>query len=487
MKRQNQEKLITSFLANNTLIPEDLVTASAEGIEVFNPANNDSLGRVKSFGKEKTQELIKHSENSLHDWQQIGAYRRAEVLHAWANLIEKNAEDLAKIITLEQGKPITEARAEINYAKSFVTWFAEEGKRHYGEVIPPCKDGTRMLTMRQPIGVSAAITPWNFPCAMITRKASAALAAGCSMIVRPADETPFSAIALQSLAEQAGIPKGVLSTIVGQPEPIVDALTQSEKVRALSFTGSTKIGKLITEKCANTLKKVSMELGGHAPFIVLEDADIDAAVDGVIAAKFATSGQDCLAVNKCFVHSRLYAEFVTKVTKQVSKLVVGDGMNENTDIGPLISMAAINKCQEHVDDALSKGAKLHVGGSSSEQGKQYFLPTVICDVNERMLIRQEETFGPVLAITPFNDTETLVNEANNTPYGLAAYIYGSSMRNLWKISEALEYGMVALNTPSMTGPPIPFGGFKQSGLGREGSKYGLDEYTELKYICLGNM
>jgi succinate-semialdehyde dehydrogenase len=408
-------------------------------------------------------------------------------LHLWAALIYQNKEDLAVIITLEQGKPIQESRAEIDYAKSFISWFAEEGKRHYGEVIPSSKEHTRMLTIRQPIGVTAAVTPWNFPCAMITRKASAALAAGCGMLVRPADETPFSALALQVLAEQAGIPSTILTTVTGQAEPIVTEFAENPTVRAMSFTGSTRVGKLITEQCASTLKKVSMELGGHAPFIVLEDADLEHAVQGVIDAKFATSGQDCLAVNKCFVHERLYQAFLSKVATRVEALVVGNGLDEGIDIGPLISQNAVDKCQKQVDDALQKGATLHCGGSHTEHGQQYFAPTLLSNVTSEMLIFQEETFGPVLAVSSFYDTQQLVKQSNDTPYGLAAYIYGSDQSNLWRLAEQLEYGMIAVNTPSMTGPPIPFGGVKQSGLGREGSKYGLDEYSEIKYMCLGNI
>jgi succinate-semialdehyde dehydrogenase len=478
---------IIACLKNKKLLPTSSINDVFPKLNVYNPATDALIGQVRNFTKEETQQKIEACQQSLSEWQALGPYSRGDILHLWATLIYQNREDLATIITLEQGKPIQEARAEIDYAKSFISWFAEEGKRHYGEVIPSSKKGTRMLTIRQPIGVTAAVTPWNFPCAMITRKASAALAAGCGMLVRPADETPFSALALQVLAEQAGIPATILTTVTGQAEPIVNEFTENPTVRAMSFTGSTRVGKLITQQCATTLKKVSMELGGHAPFIVLEDADLEHAVQGVIAAKFATSGQDCLAVNKCFVHQSLYPEFLSKVAKRVEALVVGNGLDEGIDIGPLISQNAVKKCQEQVDDALIKGAILHCGGSSAAHGKQYFSPTLLSNVTSEMLIFQEETFGPVLAISSFNDTQQLIEQSNDTPYGLAAYIYGSDQSKLWRLSEQLEYGMVAINTPSMTGPSIPFGGIKQSGLGREGSKYGLDEYSEIKYMCLGNI
>ncbi|MEP1384847.1 MAG: NAD-dependent succinate-semialdehyde dehydrogenase [Paraglaciecola sp.] len=478
---------IIACLKNKKLLPTSSISDVFPKFNVYNPATDALLGQVRDFTKEETQQKIKACQKSLSEWQSLGPYSRGDILHLWATLIYQNREDLATIITLEQGKPIQEARAEIDYAKSFISWFAEEGKRHYGEVIPSSKQGARMLTIRQPIGVTAAVTPWNFPCAMITRKASAALAAGCSMLVRPADETPFSALALQVLAQQAGIPASILTTVTGQAEPIVNEFTESPTVKAMSFTGSTRVGKLITEQCAGTLKKVSMELGGHAPFIVLEDADLELAVQGVIDAKFATSGQDCLAVNKCFVHQSLYQEFLSKVATKVEALVVGNGLDEGIDIGPLISQNAVDKCQTQVGDALKKGATLHCGGSSTEHGKQFFSPTLLSNTTPEMLIFQEETFGPVLAVSSFNDTPQLIEQSNNTPYGLAAYIYGSDQSKLWHLAEQLEYGMIAVNTPSMTGPPIPFGGIKQSGLGREGSKYGLDEYSEIKYVCLGNI
>jgi len=485
--RKAEASPILSHIKNCSLLKTEFAKHLHAETPVTNPATGEVLGDVVNMGAAETIAAIEKAEAALDEWQELGAYRRAEVLHKWADLMVENKEDLAIIMTLEQGKPITEARGEIDYALSFLRWFADEGKRHYGETIPSHKDGARMLTIRQPIGVTAAITPWNFPSAMITRKAGAALAAGCSMIVRPASETPFSAIALQNLADEAGIPAGVFSVVIGQPRPITAELMASDKVRALSFTGSTGVGKLLTSQSSETMKKVSMELGGHAPFIVLSDANMDAAVDGVMGAKFATSGQDCLAVNKCFVHESLYDEFCERVTAKTKVLQVSVGMDESAEIGPLMNQNAVKKCQEHVEDAVRLGASVGCGGERLPLGDLFFAPTVLTDVTPDMAIRKEETFGPVLPISKFTSVADVIQQANDTPYGLAAYVYGSDIAALWHLGEKLEYGMVAVNTPSMTGPPIPFGGFKQSGLGREGSKHGLDEYSEIKYMCLGNM
>lgn len=481
---------LLTMIKNKSLIDLSSFNQTATFLTVNNPATGEFLGSVPNMGAEETVQAIEAGDEALPLWQEMGAYRRADILHKWADLMAKNKEDLAIIMTLEQGKPITEARGEVDYALAFFHWFAEEGKRHYGETIPSHKDGSRMLTFRQPIGVTAAITPWNFPCAMITRKAGAALAAGCSMVVRPASETPFSAVALYNLAVEAGIPTGVFSVIIGEPEPISGELMKSDKVRALSFTGSTRVGKLLTRLSADTMKKVSMELGGHAPFIVLADADIDAAIDGVMGAKFATTGQDCLAVNKCFVHESLYNEFCARVVEKVKALKVGNGMSEDTEIGPLMSQDAVAKCAEHVADAKAKGAMIACGGERLDSpvgADLFFAPTVLTGVTTEMLIHAEETFGPILPISSFSEISEVIALANDTPYGLAAYVYGRDIAALWHLGEKLEYGMVAVNTASMTGPQIPFGGFKQSGLGREGSKHGLDEYTEIKYMCLGNM
>lgn len=478
---------IASSLDNRALVDLGLASHDAGCFDVTNPATGALLGIVPDLGAAAAVEAIAAAGAALAEWQDIGAGRRGAILSAWAQLIRDNGEDLAIIMTLEQGKIIREARHEVEYAASFLDWFSEEGRRHYGETIPSHKDGARLVTFRQPIGIAAAITPWNFPAAMITRKAGAALAAGCALIVRPARETPFTAIALANLARTAGIPEGIFTMLTGKAEPIVGELMANEKIRALSFTGSTDVGKLLTAQCAHTLKKVSMELGGHAPFIVLGDANLDAAIDGVIDAKFATSGQDCLAVNKCFVHASLYDEFCRRVVARVSELIVGDGMEASVDVGPLISRAAVDKCHAHVTDALSKGARLGCGGKSLPLGENYYAPTVLFDVTADMAIQSEETFGPVLPISRFTDVAAMIEAANDCAYGLAAYVYGRDMGVLWRLGEQLEYGMVAVNTASMTGAPIPFGGMKQSGLGREGGRHGLDEYSEIKYMCLGNI
>lgn len=478
---------IQSQLDDVSLVECTWSTSNLPKFPVNNPATGAFLGEAPNLGAAETEKVIADAQVAQAAWCELGAYRRADCLHAWADLMAANKSDLARIMTLEQGKPISEAASEIDYALSFLHWFAEEAKRQYGETMPSHKDGARLLTIRQPVGVAAAVTPWNFPSAMITRKAGAALAAGCSMIVRPASETPFSAIALKQLAMRAGIPDGVFTVITGSAQPITSALMASDVVRAISFTGSTDIGKLLTQQSADTLKKVSMELGGHAPFIVLPDADIDAAVDGIMAAKFATSGQDCLAVNKCFVHEALYSQISSLLVDRVENLKVGNGMQPDVDIGPLMSQKAVEKCEAHVEDAVLKGATLACGGERLLTGNRFYAPTVLLDVSPSMLISQEETFGPILPVSSFTDLSDVIQQANDTPYGLAAYIYGKDIKSLWTLSEKLEYGMIAVNTPSMTGPPVPFGGFKQSGLGREGSRYGLDDYTEIKYMCLGGM
>lgn len=478
---------IASRLANRALVDLGAASENVSCFDVTNPATGALLGTVPDLGAAAAATAIAAAEAALAKWQDMGVCRRGAILSAWAQSIRDNGEDLAVIMTLEQGKIIREARHEVEYAASFLDWFGEEAKRHYGELIPSHKDGARLVTFRQAIGIAAAITPWNFPAAMITRKAGAALAAGCAMIVRPARETPFTAIALANLARAAGIPEGIFTILTGRAEPIVGELMANEQIRALSFTGSTEVGKTLAAQSARTLKKVSMELGGHAPFIVLADADLDAAINGLINAKFATSGQDCLAVNKCFVHDSLYDEFCRQAVVRVSALVVGNGMDEGVDIGPLISRAAVDKCHAHVTDALTKGARLGCGGTRLPLGENYYAPTVLLDVTSDMAIQSEETFGPVLPISRFTDVAAMIEAANDCIYGLAAYVYGQDIGVLWRLGEQLEYGMVAVNTASMTGPPIPFGGVKQSGLGREGSRYGLDEYSEIKYLCLGGI
>lgn len=454
---------------------------------VIDAATDRPLGSVPNMGARETEQAIEAAERAFPDWRRKTAWERGEILNAWGDLMATHKEDLAAIMVLEQGKPLDEARGEIDYARSFLHWFAEEGKRQYGEMIPTHVTGSRLQVTRAPIGVTAAITPWNFPSAMITRKAAAALAAGCPMIVRPAEETPFSATALAKLAQEAGVPKGVFQIITGDPEPIAGALMDAKSVRAISFTGSTKVGKILTEQSAKTVKKVSMELGGHAPFVVFDDADLDKAVDGAVKAKMATTGQDCLAVNRILVQQGLYEKFCETFAEAIGAMRVGSGFEEGVELGPLMNAGAVEKCVAHVQDAKSKGGRILTGGGRHEAGALFFQPTVIADLTRDMAIWKEETFGPVAPVMAFETEEEAIELANDTDYGLAAYLYTEGLNRSHRVSEALDYGMVAVNTPKMTGPPIPFGGVKESGLGREGSRHGLDEYSEIKYVCFGGV
>jgi succinate-semialdehyde dehydrogenase len=451
---------------------------------VRNPATGEWLGSVAAGGAAEARDAIDAAQRAWPAWRALLPDARGAVLRKWADLMRKASEDLALIMTLEQGKPLAESRYEIEYAAGFLDWFAEEGRRAYGETIPSHKPQRRLMTIRQPIGVTAAITPWNFPSAMITRKAGAALAAGCPMIVRPADETPFSALALAVLAERAGMPAGVFNVITGDPRAIAGVLTESPVVRALSFTGSTEVGKILLKQSADSVKKVSLELGGHAPFIVFDDVSAERAAKLALGAKFATSGQDCLAANRIIVQRRLYPQFVEAFSALVAKMKVGNGLEPNVDIGPLMNESAVVRCEQQVADALKHGAKLRVGGKRHEAGPLFMQPTVLADATREMVIWHDETFGPVAAIAPFDTEEEAIAIANDTQYGLAAYLCTNDLGRALRVGEALEYGMVAVNTDSFTGPPIPFGGWKQSGLGREGSKHGLDEYSEIKYLCL---
>lgn len=453
-------------------------------IPVRNPANGDWLGSVAAAGAEETQEAIAAAQRAWPAWRALTPDQRGRSLREWARLMRAGSEDLALIMTLEQGKPLAEARGEIEYAASFLDWFAEEGRRAYGETIPSHIPGRRLMTLRQPIGVVAAITPWNFPSAMITRKAGAAMAAGCPVIVRPADETPFSAIALAVLAERAGVPAGIFSVVTGDPRVIAQALTSNESVRAVSFTGSTEVGRSLLQQCADTVKRVSLELGGHAPFIVFEDADLETAVRLAVSAKFQTSGQDCLAANRILVQRDHYAQFVERFVELTQALRVGNGLEPGVQIGPLINERAVARCEQQVQDAVARGASLRLGGTRHKAGALFYAPTVLADTNAAMSIHREETFGPVAAILPFEQEADAVRIANDTIYGLAAYVCTRNLDRALRMSDALDYGMVAINTDRFTGPPIPFGGMKQSGLGREGSRHGLDEYTELKYVCI---
>jgi succinate-semialdehyde dehydrogenase len=451
---------------------------------VRNPATGEWLGSIASGGTEETMAAIEAARAAWPAWRALTPDARGAVLRKWAELMRAATEDLALIMTLEQGKPLAESRGEIAYAASFLEWFAEEGRRAYGETIPSHRPQRRLLTVRQPIGVTAAIAPWNFPSAMITRKAGAALAAGCPMIVRPADETPFSALALAVLAERAGMPAGVFSVVTGDSRTIAKVLTESKHVRALSFTGSTEVGKLLLRQCADSVKKVSLELGGHAPFIVFADFDVEQAAKLAVSAKFQTSGQDCLAANRIFVERSIYPRFLQAFTALTEQLKVANGLEPNVDIGPLMNEKAVAHCEQQIADALKKKARLLTGGKRHPAGALFMTPTVLADATSDMAIWREETFGPVAAIAPFDNEAEVIAAANDTEYGLAAYLLTHNLARTLRVSEALEYGMIAVNTAGFTGPPIPFGGHKQSGLGREGSKHGLDEYSEIKYICL---
>jgi len=456
-------------------------------VEVTNPADQAIIGRVPAMGVDETREAVDAAAEALPGWRALLPQERAEVLMRWFRLMLEHKEDLAQIMTAEQGKPLHESRGEIDYAASFIQWFAEEGKRVYGENIPSHLPDRHLMVVREPVGVTAAVTPWNFPSAMITRKAAAALGAGCPMIVRPASETPFSGLALAVLAERAGLPAGVFQVLTGSSRHIVGELCANPTVRALSFTGSTEVGRLLLAQGAATVTKMSMELGGNAPFIVFPDVDLDDAVQGAMDAKFQTSGQDCLAANRIFVHRDIYGEFVERFAEKVKALRVGAGTEPNVDIGPLIHHRALDKVQEHVDDAVGKGARLLAGGGQNERGGLFFQPTALADVTPEMNIFREETFGPVAAVMPFSGEDDVIALANDTEYGLTSYVYTRDMGRMMRMMRRLEYGMVAVNCVKVTGAPIPFGGVKQSGLGREGSRHGIEEYTELKYACIGGL
>ncbi len=462
-------------------------TSSNKTITVTNPADGSVLGTVPNLGDDKANQAIEAANKAFPAWSKMLAKDRAIILRRWADLMRKNKDDLALIMTLEQGKPLAESLGEIEYAASFFEWFGEEGKRAYGDTIPSHLQGSKMIVSKQPVGVAAAITPWNFPSAMITRKAGAALAAGCTIVVRPASETPFSALALAVLAEEAGVPKGVFSVITGDAIEISRTLCDSPIVRKISFTGSTEVGRILLEQASGNVKKMSMELGGHAPFIVFEDCDLDKAVKGAIGAKFATTGQDCLAVNRLYVHESIYDAFTKKYVAATKALKLGNGLEKDMDLGPLMNEKAVAKCEAHVADALNKGAKLLCGGARDAQGNLFYQATVLGDVTPDMDIYREETFGPVAPLIKFSDETDVIKAANDTIYGLAAYLYSDNIRRCHRVSDALEYGMVGVNTPKFTGASIPFGGVKQSGLGREGGHEGLSDYMETKYVCLGDL
>lgn len=459
----------------------------SEGLSVIDPAGGDHLVDVTACSLDDVDSAIEAASAAFLHWRETLPVERGDILRSWGRLMRDNARDLATIISAEQGKPLEESLGEISYAANFLDWFASEGERSYGETIPSHLKGGNLSVRMQPIGVTAAITPWNFPSAMIARKAGAALAAGCTMIVKPAPETPLSALALAKLAEEAGMPAGVLQVLPGEAAPLARRLLEHTDVRAFSFTGSTEVGRLLLTQSAATVKKASLELGGHAPFIVFGDSDLSQAVAGCISAKFATSGQDCLAANRIYVQRALYDRFIDQFADATSRLTVGHGLEPVIDIGPMTRPSVAEKCRQQIAQALSAGARLVCGGQDSPLGGNFVTPTVLADVTDDMLIAREETFGPVAAILPFDDESEVVRRANATEMGLAAYVYTNDLGRAMRLTDQLEYGMVAVNTPKFTGAPIPFGGWKQSGLGREGSRHGLMEYLEPKYVCFGNL
>ena len=452
-------------------------------IDVSNPFNSEIIGSVPSLTTDDVNDAVAASHEAQITWAAKTPKERAELLQKWADLIDANKEDLAIIMTAEQGKPLTESRGEVGYANSFIRWFAEEGKRVYGDVIPANQAQLRHVILKQPVGVCAAITPWNFPAAMITRKAAPALAAGCTMIIKPATETPFSALALVALAEQAGIPAGVIQVVTGKSSTIGDILTGDARIHKLSFTGSTEVGRTLMAQCAPTIKKLSLELGGNAPFIVFDDADLEKAAEGLIASKYRNAGQTCVCANRVYVQDSIKDKFLDVFVKKVAELNVGNGMDEGVDIGPLINKKALEKVQALLKDALDKGATLITGGSTNGASELTYNPTVITDISSDMDIAHEEIFGPIATIFTFKDEADVIRQANDTIYGLAAYFYSGSYARSWRVTEGLEYGIIGHNTGLISTEVAPFGGVKQSGFGREGSKYGIEEYVVTKYWC----
>ncbi|MFM0343497.1 NADP-dependent succinate-semialdehyde dehydrogenase [Paraburkholderia sp. RL17-347-BIC-D] len=455
--------------------------------EVKNPATGETIATVPRMGTAETRRAIDTANAAWPAWRATTAKQRAVILRKWHDLMMENADDLAKILTTEQGKPLAEAKGEIQYAASFLEWFAEEGKRVNGDTIPTPANDKRIVVTKEPIGVCAAITPWNFPAAMITRKVGPALAAGCPIIVKPAEATPLSALALAVLAERAGVPRGVFNVVTGEPKAIGAEMTGNPIVRKLSFTGSTPVGRLLMAQCAPTVKKVSLELGGNAPFIVFDDADLDAAVAGAIASKYRNSGQTCVCTNRFYVHDKVYDAFAEKLRVAVEQLKVGRGTEDGVTQGPLINEAAVLKVESHIEDALVKGARIVTGGKRHALGHGFFEPTVLADVTPAMKVARDETFGPLAPLFRFSSDEEVIRLANDTEFGLASYFYSRDIGRVWRVAEALEYGMVGINTGLISNEVAPFGGVKQSGLGREGSHYGIDDYVVIKYMCVGGI
>jgi|TARA_B110000977_G_scaffold45270_1_gene61564 succinate-semialdehyde dehydrogenase/glutarate-semialdehyde dehydrogenase len=460
---------------------------SKENISVNNPASLEEIGTVPKCGKDETILAIESAQKAFPEWKAKSARERSNILRKWFELIIKNQEELAQIMTIEQGKPIKEARGEITYGASFVEWFSEEAKRVYGDTIPDPMTDRRIIVLKQPVGVVAAITPWNFPSSMITRKCAPALAVGCPVVIKPASQTPFSALALAALAEEAGFPKGTINVITGKASEIGEELSTSPIVRKLSFTGSTEVGKILLQKCSSTVKKVSMELGGHAPFIVFDDADINEAVVGAMQSKFRNTGQTCVCANRIYVQEKVHDEFCEKFIEAVSKLKVGEGLDEEVASGPMIDEHSLAKVEEHVEDAVQMGAKVAIGGARHALGKNFYQPTILTGVTPKAKITFEETFGPVAPVYKFKDEKEVIELANNSPYGLASYFYSRDIGRIWRVAEGLEYGMVGVNTGLTSKAEAPFGGIKESGLGREGSKYGMDDFLEIKYINMSGL
>jgi succinate-semialdehyde dehydrogenase/glutarate-semialdehyde dehydrogenase len=456
-------------------------------LDVKNPASGKSLGTIPNMGASETKRAIAAAGAALPAWRARTAKERAVIMRRWFELMIAHQEDLATLMTAEQGKPLAESKTEIAYSASFIEWFAEEAKRLYGDIIPGHQGDKRIMVLRQPVGVVAAITPWNFPSAMITRKAGPAIAAGCTMVLKPATQTPLSALALAELAHRAGIPKGVFNVVTGSATAIGGEMTGNPAVRKVTFTGSTEVGKKLMVQCAGTVKKLSLELGGNAPFIVFDDADLDAAVQGALASKYRNTGQTCVCANRLLVQAGVYDEFARKLKEAVTQFRVGDGLAGATDQGPLIDAKAVTKVEEHIADALAKGAKIALGGKRHALGGTFFEPTILTDVTPKMLVAREETFGPVAPLFKFETEAQAVAMANDTEFGLAAYIYTRDLARSWRVSEAVEYGIVGLNTGIISTEVAPFGGVKESGIGREGSKYGILDYTEIKYICVGGV
>ncbi len=475
----------TLFKTQCLINGEWIGSATNESIEIVNPYNGEFLANVPQVSRSQVKEAIDSANIAFKKWKKTSALERSNLLKNWFNLIKENINDLASIMVSEQGKPLKEAKGEVNYAASYVEFFAEEAKRIYGDVIPSPFPNSRVVVLKQPIGVVGIITPWNFPIAMMVRKIAPALACGCTCVIKPDERTPLSAFAILELAIRAGIPKGVINAVTGIPSEIGEEFTSNELVRKISFTGSTRVGKILMSSSAQNVKRVTLELGGNAPFIVFDDADIDAAVEGLIASKFRNSGQTCVCANRIFVHKNVEDEFIRKLKIKVEEFKIGNGLEDN-DIGPLINDAALKKVERLINDAISKGGKICHGGNRHKLGGTFFEPTIISNINSSMSIFGEEIFGPVASIVTFKSVDEVIELANNTKYGLASYFYAKDMAKIWRVAEELEYGMVGINRGGISSALIPFGGVKESGMGREGSKYGVDDYLSIKYLCMSD-